>query len=155
MNTILIVDDDPNILQVVDYSLKKAGFTVVTADNGKKALESFKIEQPDLIVLDILMPEIDGIEVCKEIRKTSNIPIIFLTSVDDELDRIVGLEIGGDDYITKPFSPRELTARVKAVIRRCLKPSSPQQKERIINYYPLRIDLEKYRIFSSIIIYLK
>ena len=115
---ILIVDDDPSIRDVIKFTLDKAGFDVTEATNGAEALSLFKSKSPDLMVLDILMPEMDGTDVCREIRKISNIPIIFLTSLDEEADRIIGLELGGDDYITKPFSPRELLARVKAVLRR-------------------------------------
>lgn len=115
---ILIVDDDPSIRDVLKFTLDKAGYDVTEATNGAEALVRFKEKSPDLMVLDILMPEMDGTDVCKEIRKHSNIPIIFLTSLDEEADRIIGLELGGDDYITKPFSPRELLARVKAVLRR-------------------------------------
>ena len=115
---ILIVDDDPSIRDVIKFTLDKAGFDVIEATNGAEALSLYKSKSPDLMVLDILMPEMDGTDVCREIRKISNTPIIFLTSLDEEADRIIGLELGGDDYITKPFSPRELLARVKAVLRR-------------------------------------
>ena len=115
---ILIVDDDPSIRDVLKFTLDKAGFDVTEATNGAEALTLFKSKSPELMVLDILMPEMDGTDVCREIRKQSNIPIIFLTSLDEEADRIIGLELGGDDYVTKPFSPRELLARVKAVLRR-------------------------------------
>ncbi len=116
--TILIVDDDAHIREVIRYALSNAGYKTCEAGNGKECLEIFVDRTPDLIILDILMPEMDGTEVCKEIREKSKIPIIFLSSRDDEIDRIVGLELGGDDYVTKPFSPRELVARVKAVLRR-------------------------------------
>jgi len=120
---ILIVDDDPSIRDVLKFTLDKAGFDVSEATNGTEALTVFKMHSPDLMVLDILMPEMDGTDVCREIRKHSNLPIIFLTSLDEEADRIIGLELGGDDYITKPFSPRELLARVKAVLRRLQPPT--------------------------------
>ena len=118
MQRILIVDDDSHIRQVLQFALEKAGYQVIEAENGQQALQQFRQQSPDLIVLDIMMPEMDGTDVCREIRKTSNSPIVFLSSRDDEIDRILGLELGGDDYITKPFSPRELVARVKAVLRR-------------------------------------
>src|SRR5210317_1703372 len=118
MQTILIVDDDAHIRQVLHFALEKAGYKLVEAENGQQALQGFQEHAPDLIVLDIMMPEMDGTDVCREIRKTSEVPIVFLSSRDDEIDRILGLELGGDDYITKPFSPRELVARVKAVLRR-------------------------------------
>lgn len=118
MNRILVVDDDPHIREVVQFALDKEGFVTTEAKDGAEALDRFAADQPDLMVLDITMPELDGTEVCRRIRQTSKTPIIFLSSRDDEIDRVLGLELGGDDYITKPFSPRELVARVKAVLRR-------------------------------------
>jgi two-component system OmpR family response regulator len=118
MPKVLVVDDDRHIRDVVTFALRKEGFTVAEAGDGAAALASAEREKPDLLVLDILMPEMDGTEVCRRLRATSPIPIIFLSSKDDEIDRVVGLELGGDDYVTKPFSPRELVARVKAVLRR-------------------------------------
>lgn len=115
---ILIADDEPNIRDVVRFALKKAGFETLEAKNGREALTLAQSAQPCLVVLDILMPELDGLEVCKRLRTFSQVPIVFLSSRDEELDRILGLELGGDDYLTKPFSPRELVARVKAVLRR-------------------------------------
>lgn len=115
---ILVVDDDAHIREVICFALEQEGMTVVEAVNGKDALEQFQKSHPDMIVLDVMMPEMDGLEVCKEVRKTSEIPILFLSARNEEIDRIIGLEIGGDDYISKPFSPRELTARVKAIFRR-------------------------------------
>ena len=115
---ILIVDDDPHIREVVRFALQKAGFRTEEAPDGRTALECVSRIRPDLIVLDVLMPELDGTEVCRRIRADSRVPIVFLSSRDEEVDRILGLEMGGDDYVTKPFSPRELAARVKAVLRR-------------------------------------
>jgi len=115
---ILIVDDDPHIRAVVRFALEKAGFRTAEAATGLEAITHFHGLQPDLLVLDILMPEMDGTEVCRSIRSRSSVPILFLSSRDEEVDRIVGLELGGDDYVTKPFSPRELVARVKAILRR-------------------------------------
>jgi two-component system OmpR family response regulator len=115
---ILIVDDDPNIREVIRFALDKSGMEAVLAKNGQEAIQLFQQHSPNLIVLDINMPEMDGLEVCRELRKSADIPIIFLSSRDDEIDRILGLEIGGDDYITKPFSPRELIARVNVVLKR-------------------------------------
>ncbi|WP_020558295.1 response regulator transcription factor [Thiofilum flexile] len=116
--TILVVDDDPHIGDVIGFALEKAGMQVHYAHDGQQALQKFQHTSPDLIVLDINMPEMDGLEVCREIRKTSNLPIVFLSSRDDEIDRILGLELGGDDYVTKPFSPRELVARINAILKR-------------------------------------
>lgn len=115
---ILIVDDDPHIREVIRVALKKAGMSVTEARDGKEALARFAGDRPDLIVLDIGMPEFDGLDVCREIRKSSDVPILFLSARDDEIDRVLGLEIGGDDYVTKPFSPRELVARVNVILRR-------------------------------------
>lgn len=115
---ILIVDDDPHIRQVLRFALEKAGFKTEEASNGKQAVEKVALQKPDLMILDILMPEMDGLEACRLIRKTTELPIVFLSSRDDELDRIIGLEVGGDDYITKPFSPRELVARVNVILKR-------------------------------------
>lgn len=115
---VLVVDDDPHIREVVCFALHKAGFATLEAANGEEALACFRREAPDLLVLDILMPELDGIGVCRALRRESSVPILFLSSKDDEVDRILGLELGADDYITKPFSPRELVARVRALQRR-------------------------------------
>lgn len=115
---ILVADDDLHIREVIRFALEKARMRVTLAEDGRQALEQFKLNGIDLIVLDINMPEFDGLEVCKEIRKTSDIPILFLSSRDDEIDRILGLEIGGDDYVTKPFSPRELVARINVILKR-------------------------------------
>jgi two-component system alkaline phosphatase synthesis response regulator PhoP/two-component system response regulator ResD len=117
-NTILVVDDEKNIVQLARLYLGNEGFQVEEAYDGKQALDKARSVNPDLIVLDIMMPEMDGISVCKELRKTSNVPVIILTARDDDVDKIVGLEVGADDYVTKPFNPRELVARVKAVLRR-------------------------------------
>ena len=117
-STILVVDDEKNIVQLARLYLNKEGYQVEAAYDGAQALEKAKSVRPALIILDIMMPEMDGLSVCKELRKTSNVPIIILTARDDDVDRIVGLELGADDYVTKPFNPRELVARVKAVLRR-------------------------------------
>ena len=120
---ILIADDDPHIRDVLSFALEKAGMQPTLAEDGRQALDTFRSQaarnqSADLIVLDINMPELDGLEVCREIRKFSDVPILFLSSRDDEIDRILGLEIGGDDYVTKPFSPRELVARINVILKR-------------------------------------
>jgi two-component system OmpR family response regulator len=115
---ILIVDDEGHIREVIRVALKKAGMDVIEARDGKEALSRFAADKPDLIVLDIGMPEFDGLDVCREVRRSSDVPILFLSARDEEIDRILGLEIGGDDYVTKPFSPRELLARVNVILRR-------------------------------------
>nr|HML48111.1 response regulator [Clostridia bacterium] len=117
-NRILLVDDDPNILQLLQLYLDKEGFSVETAMRGDKALEMFRTNPPNLILLDIMLPGMDGWQVCREIRKTSNIPVIMVTAKDETFDKVLGLELGADDYIAKPFEPKELVARIKAVIRR-------------------------------------
>ncbi len=116
--TILVVDDERNIVQLARLYLEKEGLRVEAAYDGAEALKKAKAVKPDLIILDIMMPELDGLSVCRELRKTSNVPIIILTARGDDIDRVVGLELGADDYVTKPFNPRELVARVKAVLRR-------------------------------------
>ena len=118
MQKILVVDDDAHIRDVVCFALRRAGYQPLTARDGHAALEVAARELPALVVLDILMPELDGTAVCARLRARSDVPVIFLTSKDEEMDRILGLELGADDYVVKPFSPRELVARVKAVLRR-------------------------------------
>jgi DNA-binding response OmpR family regulator len=115
---ILVVEDEPTVAEVVDRYLRRDGYDVTVAHNGLRAIEEYDRFQPDLVVLDLMLPELDGMEVCRRIRAHASTPIIMLTARGDEVDKLVGLEIGADDYITKPFSPRELAARVKAVLRR-------------------------------------
>jgi two-component system OmpR family response regulator len=115
---ILIADDEPHIREVIGFALERVGMATTMARNGAEAMMAFRRGDIDLIVLDVGMPDMDGLEVCRQIRKTSSLPILFLSARDEEIDRIVGLEIGGDDYVTKPFSPRELIARVKAILKR-------------------------------------
>jgi two-component system, OmpR family, response regulator len=147
---ILIVDDDPHIREVVRFALESAGFATQQAADGREAVELFPRLNPDLIVLDIVMPEIDGTEVCKQIRSHSSTPIIFLSSRDEEVDRIVGLELGGDDYVTKPFSPRELVARVKAVLRRGQRPEAAMGSreepppEKVLRHGALALDIDRF-----------
>jgi two-component system, OmpR family, response regulator len=115
---ILIVDDDPQIRDMLTVALGRAGFRTLTAGDGAGALRSARRDAPDLMVLDVGLPEMDGFEVCRRLRADSSLPVLFLTARDDEIDRIVGLEMGADDYVTKPFSPRELVARIKAILKR-------------------------------------
>jgi two-component system alkaline phosphatase synthesis response regulator PhoP len=115
---ILVVDDEFDIVKVVRAYLEQSGFRVITASDGEQALAAFRHEQPDLIVLDLNLPKLDGLDVCRAIRRDSNVPIIMLTARVEETDRLIGLEIGADDYIVKPFSPREVVARVRTVLRR-------------------------------------
>ena len=115
---ILLVDDEPAIQTLLAYPLQKDGYEVVAAVDGREALDRFAEQQFDLVVLDVMMPKLDGIEVCRRLRAKSQVPIIMLTARDDEVDKVIGLEMGADDYITKPFSVREFRSRVKAVLRR-------------------------------------
>jgi DNA-binding response OmpR family regulator len=145
---VLVVEDDPRISDVLEYALKAEGYEVQTAQRGREAAEIAHRSSPGLIVLDVGLPDIDGFEVCRLVRKFSDVPVIFLTSRSDEIDRVVGLEIGGDDYIVKPFSPRELLARIKAILRRNQRsetaPSSEPRNH--LTYGPITIDPDKFRI---------
>ena len=147
MNNILVVDDDPHIRELISFALEKANYSVVLAKDGQQALDEFIKSPCDLIVLDINMAEMDGLECCREIRKFSEVPILFLSSRDEEIDRILGLEMGGDDYVTKPFSPRELVARIKAILKRTLQNPSrntEKQKRDIYTHGLLSIDIEQH-----------
>ncbi|HET6946207.1 MAG TPA: response regulator transcription factor [bacterium] len=124
---ILVVDDEPHIVELVKYNLSQAGYAVLSAHDGSEAVGKVRQERPDLIILDIMLPYVDGLEVCRQIRRESSVPIIMLTAKGGELERVVGLEIGADDYVTKPFSPRELVARVRAILRRAGQDAAPAQ----------------------------
>ncbi|TYP54927.1 response regulator transcription factor [Thermosediminibacter litoriperuensis] len=146
---ILVVDDEPNILELVKFNLENSGFKVITAADGQQALDLVQEEQPDLVILDIMLPGIDGMEVCRILRRqrtTRDIPVILLTAKTEEIDKVLGLEMGADDYITKPFSPRELAARVKAVLRRTDK---VERSEKIIKAGPVTIDVERHEVFVN------
>ncbi|WP_250278601.1 response regulator YycF [[Clostridium] colinum] len=152
-NKILVVDDEQSIMNIIAFNLKKEGYEVVCAEDGEMAIKIFEEESPDLILLDIMMPKIDGYGVCKRIRDKSDIPIIMLTARADEVDKVLGLEIGADDYVTKPFSNRELMARVKANLRR--KTNINQENEQaninsgnVKNFGELTIDLDRYEVFK-------
>ncbi len=147
MKTILVVDDEPKILELLRDYLENAGFSVRLARDGKSALASARLEPPDLIVLDLGLPEMDGLDVTRQIRKTSSAPIIMLTARADESDKLVGLELGADDYMTKPFSPKELVARVRAVFRRIESYSQPSAE--IIRIADLTLDLPRMRVTSE------
>src|SRR6476619_3151918 len=149
---ILVVEDDPRISDVLEYALKAEGHDVQKAQRGREAIEMAERSAPGLIVLDVGLPDIDGFEVCRSIRKFSDVPVIFLTSRSDEVDRVVGLEIGGDDYVIKRFSPRELLARIKAIRRRqdrAAPRSTETKSESELHYGPITIDLEKFRVRSG------
>ncbi len=147
---VLIVDDDPNLREVVRVALELQQFAVVEAADGLAGVKAFEQHRPVAVVLDLMMPELDGFEVCRRIRAASRVPIVFLSSRDDELDRVLGLELGGDDYVTKPFSPRELVARVKAVLRRASpapEAATPVTREARLSRGPLTLDFEAWRAF--------
>jgi two-component system alkaline phosphatase synthesis response regulator PhoP len=127
MKTVLVVDDEPKIVQLARDYLEHAGFRVASASDGREALASFRAAAPDLIVLDLGLPHVDGLDVARAVRKTSNVPIVMLTGRADEADRVAGLELGADDYIAKPFSPKELVARVRAVLRRSEMATTPAE----------------------------
>ena len=124
--TILVVDDEPTLRESLAEALDADGFRVVTAADGREALAQFREHRPELVVLDLMLPDIDGIEVCRRLRKATDMPILMLTARDEDVDKIIGLEVGADDYMTKPFNPRELVARVKSILRRV----GPEGRER-------------------------
>ena len=141
---ILLVDDDPNIRQLVNLYLEKEGFEVEMADRGDTAVEKFKTFAPNLILLDLMLPGMDGWQVCREVRKTSNVPIIMLTAKDETFDKVLGLELGADDYMVKPFDTKELVARIKAVLRRFQNADAPASKE--LSFPGLTINIGQYTV---------
>src|ERR687884_1779836 len=144
--TILLVDDEDAVRKVLAFPLEKAGFRVVQAGDGEEALRLFSEQPADLVVLDLMLPRLDGLEVCKRLRATSTVPIIMLTARDDELDKVLGLELGADDYITKPFSVHEFRSRVKAVLRRAAIVRTDENLEEPLERGELRIDFEKRQV---------
>ncbi|WP_109832535.1 response regulator transcription factor [Reichenbachiella versicolor] len=153
MNTkkVLIVEDDPEIVNLLKIHLSDLQCEIVAEMDGQKGLDRFSTFDPDLIILDITLPSMDGIEICRRVRSTSNVPIIMLTAKSEEIDRVLGLEIGADDYITKPFSVREFIARVKAVFRRTKMDveSAESQNEVVLNFENLSIDIEKRKVLLN------
>ena len=143
MLKILLVDDDPNIRQLVNLYLVKEGFEVIMASRGDEALKLFKESPPNLMLLDIMLPGMDGWQVCREVRKVSNIPIIMLTAKDETFDKVLGLELGADDYVVKPFDMKELVARIKAVSRRFQAADTP---ERELSFPGLTINIDQYTV---------
>ena len=144
--TILIVDDEPDVSDLLVYNLQKAGYKTVTARDGSVALQKARDEVPSLILLDLMLPQMDGTEVCRHLKadsKTAHIPIIMLTAKAEEVDRVVGLELGADDYVTKPFSPREIALRVKSVLRRASGKATPAE---ILKFGDLTIDIAKHEV---------
>ncbi len=138
-----MVDDEPKIIQLTQDYLENAGFSVISAGDGEDALVVIQAEKPDLVVLDLGLPGMDGLDVCRSIRKTSNLPIIMLTARDEETDKLVGLELGADDYVTKPFSPKELVARVRSVLRRS---ELAQEEREVIRVGDVTLDLPRMRV---------
>jgi DNA-binding response OmpR family regulator len=154
-DTILVVEDEPSLQETLAYNLEKQGYSVEVAGDGRLAIEAARRMVPDLIILDIMLPELDGFEVCKILRKEMTVPILMLTARDDEIDRVVGLEVGADDYLTKPFSMRELMARVKAQLRRTeivrtemerLKTAEPEALHKTLVFGDLSINLTRREI---------
>ena len=131
ISEILVVEDEASIASFVSLYLKNAGYEVRTAENGTDALAAVHTREPSLIILDLMLPDLDGLEVCRRIRQNSDVPILMLTARDEDVDKIIGLEVGADDYMTKPFNPRELVARVKSILRRVTPERREAQGERI------------------------
>jgi DNA-binding response OmpR family regulator len=144
MPTILIADDNKQITSVLQEYAKKDGFTVQLAFDGSEAIALFKKSEPDVVLLDVMMPKMDGFEVCREIRKTSNVPVIMVTARGEDFEKIMGLDIGADDYIVKPFSPGEVMARVRAILRRITNADS--QKQQVFTFDKLNINLDDYAV---------
>src|SRR5919197_1441387 len=138
-STILLVDDEDSVQKLLAYPLERDGFRVLQARDGQEALDRFAAEDVDLVVLDLMLPKLDGLEVCKRLRATSEVPIIMLTARDDELDKVVGLELGADDYLTKPFSIREFRSRIRALLRRAATPRHEPGGDDVIQADGLRI----------------
>src|SRR2546430_3399337 len=138
--SVLVVEDEASIASFVSLYLKNAGYEVRTASNGTDALASAQSEQPSLIVLDLMLPDIDGIEICRRLRQKSDVPILMLTARDEDVDKIIGLEVGADDYMTKPFNPRELVARVKSILRRSTSDRRKDPESAVLQHGDLVID---------------
>ena len=145
MEKIMIVDDDRNICELLRLYIEKDGFDAVIAHNGREALVLLEKEKPDLMILDVMMPELDGWQVCREVRKTSDIPIIMLTAKSETFDKVLGLELGADDYVTKPFDSKEIVARVKAVLRRTVS-KQPASDVKEVNFDKLSVNLTRYEL---------
>ena len=148
VNPILVVDDNAQIVDILSQYIKKEGWPMLAAKTGEEALALFDAAEPSLILLDIMLPGVDGLEVCRRIRKVSSVPILMITAKDEDADRILGLDIGADDYIVKPFSPREVVSRIKAVLRRtCAAPDTAQdEKLTTLTYGSLEIQPERYSV---------
>lgn len=146
MSKILVVDDERAIVDILKFNLQREGYSVITAYNGEEGLELFEKENPDLVLLDIMMPKIDGLQVCNTIRNKYDTPIIMLTARAEEVDKVLGLELGADDFVTKPFSVRELMARVKANLRRTVLDSKDNQEVHILTFDNMSINIDRYEV---------
>lgn len=146
---VLVVEDEKAIVDILKFNLEREGFDVVTAYDGEAGLEMFHLESPDLLLLDIMMPKMDGLALCKKVRETSSVPIIMLTARAEEVDKVLGLEFGADDYITKPFGVRELIARVKANLRRQTMDKPVEDNSQILKFNNFVIDINKYEVTKS------
>lgn len=145
MTRVLVVEDEESFRDALAFMLRKEGFEVLTVDSGTAALESFRRQEPSLILLDLMLPGLNGTEVCRTIRQTSSVPIIMLTAKDSEIDKVVGLELGADDYVTKPFSSRELVARIRAVLRRGAE-GGEAASDNVLAAGPVRMDVERHSV---------
>jgi DNA-binding response OmpR family regulator len=148
---VLIVEDDATLRETLRYNFEREGYRVVAAADGLQALELAGSERPDAVILDVMLPGLDGFEVCRALRRESTVPILMLTAKDEEVDKVVGLELGADDYLTKPFSLRELLARVKAMLRRVqmLQPGGEQSGARLLQADDLRVNLDEHRVHRA------
>ena len=142
---VLVVEDEPSIAENIEYSLETDGFRVTVAGTGSEGLDLFQTLQPGFVILDVGLPDMSGFDVCRKLRKHSDVPVLFLTARESEIDRVVGLEIGADDYVVKPFSPRELSARVRAILRRTSAPAASDDAPPVIETGSLRIDTGRMR----------
>ena len=147
--TILVVDDEPTLRETVAEALVLEGYAVVMAATGSEALARFRDRRPDLVLLDLMLPEVSGVDVCRVIRAESAVPILMLTAKDSEVDKVVGLEVGADDYVTKPFSPRELTARVRALLRRSEQAATPEVGDGPVDLGRVQADLAGHRLLRD------
>ena len=144
--TILLVEDEESLADTVRYNLEREGFRVSVATDGRRALERLRTDDPSLVILDLMLPEISGLDVCRRIREVSHVPIVMLTAKDSEADKVTGLELGADDYLTKPFSVRELVARVRAQLRRAGMPGSPDAHDEPLSAGPVLLDVSRHEV---------
>ena len=143
---ILVVDDDVNICELLRLYLTKEGYQVTIANDGEEGLDKFNQVKPDMVLLDVMMPKMDGLEVCRRIRKLGNTPVMMLTAKGETFDKVLGLELGADDYMVKPFDAKEVVARIKAVLRRCTASTQTETKEGVIEFDNLRLDMNSYEL---------